>query len=237
MKFEDSAKYLGFILGPGRQDKTWAKPLRKYRERCKEWGRLGCGLHHALAAYGTYAFSTLGFVAQLDSPPASWKENEVKGIQALLPGPRGWVAPSAARGIHLLGIGRRIPDLDITALAAKYRVAKFEDVRHGGLRVDQRVRHMDHMRMTARYRRRQDVWPSWYGKCFLAQMHAAKQHYHRAGYDSLRIRGIIGESRDHKKAWQSICVKLLTPPPLAEFACFCRRKLDRYACTILPGRR
>ena len=37
------ARYLGFVIGPGKQDTSWDEPLKKYLCRAKAWGQLEWG--------------------------------------------------------------------------------------------------------------------------------------------------------------------------------------------------
>ena len=54
-----SAKYLGFILGPGRDEKSWTGPLEKLQSRAKEWGQIGGGLLLTTLAYAVYMLSLI----------------------------------------------------------------------------------------------------------------------------------------------------------------------------------
>ena len=74
---------MGFILGPGREDKSWAVPLQKYLDRAKLWGATGAGLCTSLRAYQVFAASTLMFVGQLGALPDKFEDQEA-GLARLL---------------------------------------------------------------------------------------------------------------------------------------------------------
>ena len=63
-----AGKYLGFYVGPGKNHKSWVKPMQKYQERLDDWQWGELGLHQALAVYGIYILPVLTYVAQLELP-------------------------------------------------------------------------------------------------------------------------------------------------------------------------
>ena len=72
MEIADSAKYLGFYVGPGRRLKTWEAALQKMVDRAEVWGQLGAGMMHTIEAYRVFIVSVIAFIAQLDSLPADF---------------------------------------------------------------------------------------------------------------------------------------------------------------------
>ena len=86
----DRGTYLGFVVGPGCGDTSWDKPLRKYRDCAKWWGKAGVGLHYAAVAYSTYALPILSFVGQSCAPPPEAIEAEGTALHAMSPGPGNW---------------------------------------------------------------------------------------------------------------------------------------------------
>jgi len=90
IRLTDHGAYLGFVLGPGRCNKSWEKPLKKYISRCKSWSMVKAGLQYATIAYNTFAVSTLMFIAQLEQPPIEAFELETEGLKMMVPGPHEW---------------------------------------------------------------------------------------------------------------------------------------------------
>jgi len=124
MCIADRGTYLGFVVGPGRGDTCWEKPVKKYSGRCKIWGSSGTGLQFSTLAYNTFAASTLGYVAQLAVPPEEVLANEAMGLKCMLPGPNKWVEPEDAFHLKsLYGQKHSFHSLRASAQAAKLRVA------------------------------------------------------------------------------------------------------------------
>jgi len=110
----NTGKYLGFSSGPGKGTSSWDAPTLKYLGRTRRWQEIGAGTQFATLAYNTFAFSTLGFVSQLESPPPSTLSAEQQGLRNMLPGPGNWFCSEdafffkegygQARSFHSLGI-------------------------------------------------------------------------------------------------------------------------------------
>ena len=79
--------------------------------------------------------SVFAFVAQLDDTPDEWEMVERRACTRLFRGPSGWITPGCLRDLKHFGFPSELPDLKITATAAKCRVHSYEDHRDGGLRV------------------------------------------------------------------------------------------------------
>lgn len=95
MKIKDNGKYLGFVVGPGKGDKSWEEPSNKYINRCKQWQDRPIGLHFSTLAYNSFSISTLSYIAQLEIPPNHILDMEQKGLHLTISGPggiskRGW---------------------------------------------------------------------------------------------------------------------------------------------------
>ena len=108
-----SAKYLGFILGPGRDEKSWTGPLDKLQSRAKEWGQIGGGLLLTTLAYAVYMLPVLTFVGQLMPIPTNWEQIEQKVVNSLAPGPRDWCPTLVARNLRALGMPKEFEELRI----------------------------------------------------------------------------------------------------------------------------
>ena len=107
----DWAEYLGFVLGPGRTERSWAKVSDKVLRRAALWGVLELGLRFAAIVYNVYILSMLGFLLQLDVLPCSWPQTEAKAFRLLVRGPGQWAIPEDFRFLKrcfgLLGRIRR----------------------------------------------------------------------------------------------------------------------------------
>ena len=138
VSISDSAKYLGFFVGPGKGTISWKGPLQKYRERAKQWGKLGLGMLLTMQAYRVYISSVLQFVAQLEPLPPEFAEAERHAIQSLCPGPTAWTVPTLLKDAAYLHLPVALADMAAISSAAKVRVAHLENIQHGGLKVHSR---------------------------------------------------------------------------------------------------
>ena len=184
VRLSTSAAYLGFELGPGRATKSWDSALGKYSQRASSWGKVGCGLQLTMLAYSTYIFSTLLFIAQLDSPPDEWRLVEYRAATRLFPGPRCWASVGALRSLRHLGFQGGLMDLEVYSLAAKFRVSTFENSRHGGLNVRARARALRVAAEESPYIGRRALFPQWTSSAFLLQLDAAINVFERRGLTS-----------------------------------------------------
>ena len=91
--FRSYAEYLGYHLGPGKGERSWAKAIRKFEERARGWKDAGAGLYYTILYYNVSIFSVLTFVAQLEVPPKTFVEVERKALNKLIKGPGGWMDP------------------------------------------------------------------------------------------------------------------------------------------------
>ena len=113
------AEYLGFVLGPDKADRSWAKALRKAEARARMWAPLALGLHFACVVFRTYVASILGFLLQLEPLPASWPPVEARILRALVPGPYRWCSADDLHGLRQdFGFPQKFTDLRQVSLAA-----------------------------------------------------------------------------------------------------------------------
>ena len=89
MTVASCGKYLGFYVGPGKGDKSWDGPCKKFIDRCQLWHDRPVGMHFHILAYNAFAITTLSYVAQLELPPSSATTAELQGLQLVVKGPGG----------------------------------------------------------------------------------------------------------------------------------------------------
>ena len=65
----DSAKYLGFYLGPKAGERQWVAPISKFRNRAREIAGSGTPLGLVGPEFASRAVPVLGYVGQLVPPP------------------------------------------------------------------------------------------------------------------------------------------------------------------------
>ena len=98
------------------------------------------GLVLTLRAYQVYIAAVAMFVAQLEPLPGDWRQIERKAVRSMLRGPFDWVWPSTLRDLRSVGGVLELRDVHAASIAARARVAKFED--GGRLRVASRARRL-----------------------------------------------------------------------------------------------
>ncbi len=47
VKVSNVAKYLGFLVGPGRSEAVWTKAVGKWQSRAKEWRHAAVGIQYS----------------------------------------------------------------------------------------------------------------------------------------------------------------------------------------------
>ena len=92
----------------------------------------------SILAYQVYISSVLLFVAQLLPLPAHFVRAEEQACAALFKGPSDWITVEALKDLSSLHFPVNLPDIPSMAMAARARVARFENAAHGALRVRRR---------------------------------------------------------------------------------------------------
>ena len=177
------AKYLGFVLGPEAEEKSWEKALEKAQARARLWGQLALGLQFAAVIYRVYIASTLGFLLQLEPLPASWTVAEGRLLRALVPGPYRWCSADA---LHILrkdfGFAQEFVDLRIVDTAAKLRVVHCEAKEQGGLRHRCKLRQIALAERQTDYVVRLARWRQWFAQSFSQRLEDAVACARQAGF-------------------------------------------------------
>eukprot|EP00972_Heterocapsa_arctica_P044404 6557034-Heterocapsa_arctica.AAC.1 len=52
-----TAKYLGFLVGPGRGDDIWTKAVAKWQARARGWSGTGLGMQFSALVYNVFCAS------------------------------------------------------------------------------------------------------------------------------------------------------------------------------------
>ena len=124
LDISDKGTYLGFVIGPGKGDESWIKPLAKYSDRVARWANVGGGLQLATLAYNVFALSTLMYVGQLERVPSFVLEREKKLVLKMYPGPGTWLIPEDALFLkETFGLTKSAQPLSMVVRAAQLRVA------------------------------------------------------------------------------------------------------------------
>ena len=247
LHFDTSAKYLGFYLGPGRGNRSWDKPLKKYEDRAGYWGRAGGGLHATAVAYSIYILPVLSFVAQLEDPPDNWEEIESRCFRKLIPSPGNGCMPLLAPLLELTGMPKSFASLRHMAKAAKLRVATREAAKAGGLHVEQRSRALQDRERLTSHVVRAARWADWLHSCFLHRIAKAVAELRACGItEQSLVDEAVGappwspaQARRAARCIQRTAVAAQARLQNGQAEChrLLRRAADRWRMRVLPGLR
>ena len=110
----------------------WDKALKKFKDRAREWGRLGLGFCFASLSYSVYILPVLSFLAQFRKPCEKALQAEEEALRMLVPGPWVWCRTS---DLYLLSSkyeqARDFASLSHLSLAARARLFKCENSSRG----------------------------------------------------------------------------------------------------------
>ena len=122
-QFSYDARYLGFVLGPEANNKSWQEPTAKFRQRAQAWTDRQLGLFCTATSYNVFALSVLTFLGQILTPPQEVYQTETAALQKLAPGPKDWISTTDLIWLqHLTGHPRSLASLKLTSRAAQTRV-------------------------------------------------------------------------------------------------------------------
>ena len=241
------AKYLGFILGPGRDHDSYLKPIAKYIQRASDWNTVGCGLALSTMAYNVYILPVLLFVAQLDAPPTTWKQAEAKVLRKLLPGPAHWFKPGALRSISSLGFPKDFPDLMELTKAVQYRVATTEASATGGLDIMDRARTPHNSIIHSDYIGRTAIWKDGFDRSYILQLSNTITHCQDKGINQHSLEAELGHgsprpytaqmTKSIRRQWQRTIWTRIKPDHFPDLHEYMRSKLNRWSISVFPRRR
>ena len=237
---KSAAKYLGFMIGPDRKDSSWDAPIAKYLARAKIWGKINPGLFNNIMAYRVFIAPVLSFIGQLDILPEAFVAAESKACESLFPGGRGWMTVGCLRHLKTLGFPNELPDIHINVLAAKVRVHRFEDARHGGLKIEHRAKQMRAVINNPDNMFRRSRFPIWLQNLYIFSLQSAVVDFKARELSATSGPSLLGNDGSPEQArvgWQARAIKLISPPTQGPALLHLRRRLDRWNIPTLPGHR
>ena len=83
-------KYLGFLVGPGAQNREWDKIGKELLETAQMVKNLGLPKFHAMVMYQMFGISKVQFIAQLRCPPKKLHRLERSASRLVIGGPGMW---------------------------------------------------------------------------------------------------------------------------------------------------
>ena len=232
VKIAAAAKYLGLFVGPGKGTLSWQEPLEKFLDRARTWGKQGIGMLLTIQAYQVYVSSVLQFVLQLEDLPENFAAHERKACQSLLPGPTGWMVPNCLKDAKHVGFPIELADMAAVSIAAKARVAFFENEAHGGLNITRRVACFQTVAGDDCSVQHIGWVSTWASNSFFYTLERARNTY-------LNKCSGTGEAMGSSKqlGWQRKATQIVRSVPKGTSTVHLRRRLDRWDVQALQGHR
>ena len=137
-------------------------------------------------------------------------------------------------------------DLEIISLAARYRVAVFENRKEGGIQVATRIAALQNSKFNSQMLGKRVVWHEWFNNSFIHHIQAAVLHFESVGLSKTDLRRliigdgtVIGDQVEVEAKcranWQKTAKRELRNKGEDALAIFTRRRLDRWQIPLLNG--
>jgi hypothetical protein len=114
-------KHLGVMVGPGAEPLRWTPAFAKYLDRALCVKAAGGGLSESIRMYGALAVSTLQYLGQFCSPPASIRKVEARAIARVTSSPLYAFPISLGSGLQEIGLRPGFTHIEAMAVAAQLR--------------------------------------------------------------------------------------------------------------------
>ena len=237
------ARYLGFMIGPERGDKSWDKASRKFSERVASWSALHLGMYMNTQVYHSLCVSVFSFLWQLEDPPAEVLKLEPWALRRLAPGPGNWIRPQDLFCLHRFGHPFEFPSFKRISIAAKMRVYHCEP------QLNCQAMHEELLHVFATAPLKHSVWDGWYNSshcltltraCDQAEglgisIDALRREAAKRGTRQLSHRCTHGRSKDmFAKTFQSVALRCLSRSEAYNHEYVLRGKLKRWRITSVP---
>ena len=163
------AKYLGFLVGPGRDDSIWDKPVTKWRLRARGWQGTHVGLQYSALVYNVFCASVLYFIAQLEPIPVEVHAQEEATMLVLASGPTAWANSSDLwRMGAQCGVGRSFHCIKARGEASMLRAYYFENWERP---IREEVARLATWERTSCQIDRQFFWRGWFERSYPRTLH------------------------------------------------------------------
>jgi len=203
--FTTWALYLGFAIGPGKADHSWDRAIASLRARMDMWPWSQLGMQYATHAYNVFAFSVMGFVAQLENPSDQALAAEREAVARVAPGPYNWNVPEDMwRLQQSFGFPFRVKSLSHMAKAAQIRVILWENHANGGIQVLPRARALTEWMSSTDFLGRRIRFDKWYNASHLLTLRSAWDDFRSMGLTAVSLFNSIARS---PRPWTAAATK------------------------------
>jgi hypothetical protein len=114
-------KHLGIMVGPGADLVRWSAATIKFLDRALCVKAAGGGLSESIRMYGALAVSTLQYIGQYCSPPASIRKIEARAIARITSSPLYAFPISLGSGLQEIGLRPGFTHIEAMSAAAQVR--------------------------------------------------------------------------------------------------------------------
>ena len=180
------------------------------------------------------------FVAQPLPLPPTFAAEEERACAALFRGPANWVTVEALMDVTSLHFPWDFPDLPSAAMAARARVARFENSAHGGLKVRERAKTLRRISLLPGNRARAAERGELIQDCVIFHLEAATEALSRAEATQRASPSLLDPACPDalkKEGWQARATRVFKNAARHSAAAHVRSKLDRWRLPTLPGHR
>ena len=226
MKIDTTCKYLGFYVGPGKSDKSWEGPIKKFRAAVNRWLDHPIGLQFGARVYNVFAIFTLMYVAQLETPPGWVLQETRQALWKVAKGPYQWASEDDLWTLkEAYNFPLSFKNMEWSAIAAKIRVHHNDEgcLPHCWCELAERklLRCVEHPEA----RHSAIAWKDWYGKAYLSNLGEARRSVDSICNTNNENRGIEMLRKARRK----------TPKPLTEDKTW-RKEVQKAAYAMLLAR-
>ena len=180
-----SARYLGFVIGPDRSDKSWTKAIVEFKRRIQAWELLHLGMQCNAAVYRVFCSSIFAFLWQLEEIPQEVLHLEAWALRRLAPGPGNWIRPVELR--HLQDKYSHpfcFPSFINMALSARIRLIEYEPQ----LNLQHKISTLSSLITSPGVKN--NKWKHWYDQ---SHVHVLQNAYHKVQLLGINVAGIRSE--------------------------------------------
>ena len=168
VQIQGKAKYLGFWVGPDRDDSAWDKAATKWEQRSRAWSGKGVGLQYSAMVYNTFCASVLSFLGQLLPPPIGVLQKEPRVMRMMASGPNEWANATDLWNMgERCSIGRSFHSILATSKAAQLRITYWEN---WDTSIEQEHEWLQQWRRTAKFPERSFIWAKWLNQAYVVNL-------------------------------------------------------------------
>ena len=169
---------LGFCICPEKGDKSWVNAARKYESRVMLWADASLGLQYDALVYNTFSITCLGYIAQLETPPAWLLQREEAMLRRAAKGPgKTWATKRDLWHLQEYGLVRAFTSIETLALAAQLRARTYDKACCDSKLFRKRVGELRNSIAAPTQLGAAKLWSSWFRTSFLLRLDDTEKYF------------------------------------------------------------